>query len=280
MRRTFVLAAVAAALVVGLGGRALADPAPIADCVSALGTPTQAECTAACSGKGTCPAGTYTWNTGNCDVAVTYTPGPAKAWVRVVAFNAADGECNHASHPNDPTCNSTKDEKKYTQKYSDTYTSSWTNEWGWGVDLKAGVNWKIIEISGGGHYDNKYSTGQQNTSTTESTIEETVTANAPCCGISERWYLVWKRDYTASASVTHTITGGCKSGGAYCLNSTTIKTGNRTVNMSGTRYYARQESCDIACALANLNKCCSNGSSTSGTRAACDAIINVCTSCP
>lgn len=281
MRRLFFLAALAAASTAGSTSRALAAPAPIKECTDAIGTPTNAEVSAACSGKGNCPvrANYYTWVTGDCDVTVTYTSGPAQQWVRIAAFNASDGECNHASHPVDPNCTETKDKKTYTQKHSDTYSSSWENTWNWGVDLKAGINWKIIELSGGGHYQNEYSTGAQNSSTKESTTGTELIANAGCCGLTERWNLVWKRDYTATANVVHTISIACKNNFVQC-HYTTLKTGTKTVNLKGTRFYERQESCDIACTASALNKCCTNGSSTSGTREQCNALIDVCNNCP
>jgi len=171
-----------------------------------------------------------------------------------------------------------------TEKSTDTATSSWNTEKGWSAELKASINLKVVKINPGIGYSSKWGTGQENSSSVETTIERTFGIQAGvCCGQKVDYYVLFSRFGKGDVKVKFTPYMICKGpDGKNCNGDTPVpvdtKACEKSIGVQGTRYYWERRSCELECQKAFLHKCCKGISRTSGTRADCN--LDKCSNCP
>lgn len=236
----------------------------LSDCSNAsCGTPNCTECTAVCSGAGSCPTGTYCWNDDNfqrCTYDSTIDADAPGSWVNDGTYVSQElNNCQSYAG----NCEAIQANVSLGETKSDTITASW------GATVSTGVKASVqaamvaevaVEASA------SFTAGiETSSSVSQSTTYSGTLSGVPCCGWKRQHMVIWKRSEPVSADVDYDLQGQCASGNppTACESSIwhTMKECSTTCNFSDSTNRERSSivTCDKTCTT--YHQCC-DGSAT------------------
>jgi hypothetical protein len=226
----------------------------LTDCQNAYGgTPTNAQCTAACNGIG-CP-GAWSWiNPPNptfqrCLFTLgAFQQGAIGPWVLGPNDSGVVSACGN-SQTGATGANAVSYAISDTINNSQTVTLTST--------VQVGVNAELVNAAGSLSASQAYTAGTATSSTVTKTYS--CTCPAPPCGQVTCYLAVWSQTRAASGSVTFQWSGICSG----CSNNWVNVGPSTTVNVSigGTHGWYKCTTCELTCPAGDLASGC-NGSST------------------
>jgi hypothetical protein len=252
-----------------IGSSAAFTQVELSDCAdSGCGTPTEEECTEACSGVGNCPVGTYSWSAPEFQRCVAEGSATVNmgSWSLETEDISTDlNNCGSATGD----CEAISADISLGEDKNDTASSSWSNTLTAGAKRQATVPFVgKAEVS----VQNAFKYGQQDSSSVGQDTKFTGSLRGvPCCGWKQMHLGLWKREEPGSGTVDLKLQGQCAVGGTLCNGGVweTMKTCQATVTFSNVDNWERStvKTCDKTCPDNELHQdCCVDGVKKSATK--------------